>query len=433
MTLGSVGVATSATSLWRAPRALQPVDAQVAIPGSKSLTNRALLLAAISTERTTITRPLLARDTRLMMSALQALGIGVDEDDDGATVTVTPHHMRGPAAIDCGLAGTVMRFVPAVAALADGRICFDGDEQARLRPLSQVLNALRTLGVVIDPVSASLPFVLDGTGSVKGGAVSIDASTSSQFVSALLLAGARYRHGVDIRHDGKPIPSLPHIQMTVQMLRQRGVTVDDHEPHRWVVCPGPIASLDTVIEPDLSSAAPFLAAAVITGGRVTVSDWPEPTNQAGDQLRSILALMGADVQLERGALTVRGSGHISGVDLDLHDVGELTPVIAALAALADGPSHLRGIAHLRGHETDRLSALAAELQRRGGEAIDTPDGLLIRPRPLTGGTFRTYADHRMAQAAAVLGLVVDHLDIEDIETTSKTHPDFPSAWTAMLG
>ncbi|MEJ7706924.1 MAG: 3-phosphoshikimate 1-carboxyvinyltransferase [Nocardioidaceae bacterium] len=403
------------------------------MPGSKSLTNRALLLAAISTDRTTITRPLLARDTRLMMSALQVLGIGIDEDHVEATVTVTPHPMWGPAAIDCGLAGTVMRFVPPVAALAQGCISFDGDDQARLRPMSQMLAALRQLGIAIDPAATSLLFGLDGTGHVEGGVVVIDASTSSQFVSALLLAGARYRHGIDIRHDGKPIPSLPHIQMTVQMLRQRGVIVDDHEPHRWVVSPGPIASVDTVIEPDLSNAAPFLAAAAITGGRVTVPGWPEPTTQAGDKLRSILALMGADVQLEQGALTVRGSGHIYGVDLDLHDVGELTPVIAAVATLAEGPSHLRGVAHLRGHETNRLAALASELQRLGGNATETADGLQIRPRPLTGGRFRTYADHRLAHAAAVLGLVVDDLEVEDIETTSKTHPDFVSAWTAMLG
>ena len=416
---------------WPAPRALVPVDARVDIPGSKSITNRSLLLAAIADGPSTLTRPLLARDTRLMMAALAALGTDVVEQGD--SVTVTPRPLQGPAAVDCGLAGTVMRFVPPVAALAHGPVSFDGDPHARSRPLSEILGALRSLGVSIDPAATGLPFRLAGTGHVEGGVVTLDASTSSQFVSALMLAGARYEHGVDIRHDGKPIPSLPHITMTVEMLRARGVEVDDHEPNRWVVLPGPIAATEEEIEPDLSNAAPFLAAAVVAGGTVTVPNWPERTTQAGDELRSILALMGAEVSRTEASLTVAGTGHVTGVDLDLHGVGELTPVIAALAALASSPSRLRGIAHLRGHETDRLTALSAELQRMGCDARATRDGLEIRPRPLTGGVFRTYADHRMAQAAAVLGLAVDGVRIENIATTSKTHPDFVGAWTAMLG
>jgi len=423
-------VNTSSTGLWRAPRALAPVEARVDIPGSKSITNRALILAALADGPSTLIRPLLARDTRLMMEALSALGTEIVEHGD--TVALAPRPLCGPAAIDCGLAGTVMRFVPPVAALAHGPVTFDGDPHARTRPMTQILNALRGLGVGIDPGATRLPFLLEGKGQVAGGVVTLDASTSSQFVSALLLAGGRYERGIDVRHDGKPIPSLPHIAMTIEMLRQRGVEVDDHEPNRWQVAPGPISGATQEIEPDLSNAAPFLAAAVVTGGTVTVPRWPQGTAQAGDELRSILALMGAEVDLAACGLTVTGTGQIHGVDLDLHHVGELTPVIAALAALANSPSQLRGIAHLRGHETDRLASLSTELQRLGCDATDSPDGLEIRPRPMTGGTFYTYDDHRMAQAAAVLGLVVEGVEIENVGTTSKTHPDFAGAWQAML-
>ncbi|MGI8434350.1 MAG: 3-phosphoshikimate 1-carboxyvinyltransferase [Nocardioidaceae bacterium] len=422
--------ADTQADLWPAPFAGRPVRARLSVPGSKSLTNRALLLAALATGSSTLRRPLVARDTRLMMTALESLGVALTVEGDG--VLVAPDELRGPADIDCGLAGTVMRFMPAVAALAKGRVNFDGDLRARERPIGVFLDALRSLGVGVDGSATSLPFAIDGTGEVEGGEVTIDASTSSQFVSALLLAGARYRRGVDVRHDGKPLPSMPHVEMTVAMLRERGVAVDDHEPNRWVVEPGDIAPVDVEIEPDLSNAAPFLAAALATGGAVTVAAWPHTTTQAGDQLRTILSLQGGHVRLDDTGLTVTGSGQIAGVDLDLHDVGELTPVVAALAALAESPSHLRGIAHLRGHETDRLAALVSELSALGCAACETSDGLEIRPQPLTGAVFRTYDDHRMAHAAAVLGLAVDGVLVENVATTAKTHPDFAGAWSAML-
>jgi 3-phosphoshikimate 1-carboxyvinyltransferase len=278
-----------------------------------------------------------------------------------------------------------------------------------------------------------MPYAVNGSGSVRGGKVTLDASGSSQFVSALLLAGARYDEGVDIRHDGKPVPSQPHLDMSVAMLRERGVQVDDSEPNRWVVAPGPIRALDTAIEPDLSNAAPFLAAAVITGGSVTATGWPSATTQPGDRLRDIFTRFGAEVTLDALGLTVRGTGRIEGVDLDLSEVGELSPVIAAVAALADGPSYLRGIAHLRNHETDRLAALETEFNALGGDVNQTADGLEIRPKPLHGGLFATYHDHRMAHAAAVLGLAVDGLEIENIQTTAKTMPEFPDLWSALVG
>jgi 3-phosphoshikimate 1-carboxyvinyltransferase len=297
-----------------------------------------------------------------------------------------------------------------------------------------ILGALRTLGVQIDDGGTGrMPYTVSGTGSVRGGKVTLDASGSSQFVSALLLAGARYDEGVDIRHDGKPVPSQPHLDMSVGMLRERGVQVDDAEPNRWVVAPGPIRALDTAIEPDLSNAAPFLAAAVITGGSVTVTGWPSRTTQPGDQLRDIFTRFGAEVSWTEDGLTVRGTGRVAGVDLDLSEVGELSPVIAAVAAFADGPSYLRGIAHLRNHETDRLAALETEFNALGGDVTQLEDGLEIRPKALHGGLFHTYDDHRMAHAAAVLGLLVDGLEIENIATTAKTLPEFPDMWSGLAG
>ena len=417
---------------WPAPYPRGPVSGVVAVPGSKSITNRALILAALADGPSMLTGGLAARDTTLMRAALTGLGTGLAGDP--GTVTVMPGRLHGPADVDCGLAGTVMRFVPPVAALADGAVAFDGDPYARHRPMDVVLQSLRTLGVRIEDAGrGTLPFTVYGVGSVPGGAVTVDASGSSQFVSALLLAGARYDDGVDVRHDGKPVPSLPHIEMTVAMLRERGVEVDTTDANRWVVSPGPITAVDTTIEPDLSNAAPFLAAAAITGGSVTVTGWPERTTQPGDQLRDIFERFGAEVGRSAEGLTVTGTGDLQGVDLDLHDVGELTPVVAAVAAAAGGPSYLRGIAHLRGHETDRLTALEKELNAVGGDVAQTADGLEIRPRPLHGGLFGTYDDHRMAHAAAVVGLVAEGIEIDNVGTTAKTMPEFPQVWSRLIG
>jgi 3-phosphoshikimate 1-carboxyvinyltransferase len=418
------------SELWAAPTAAGPVAATVAVPGSKSMTNRALLLGAVADGPCLVRRPLHARDTELMADAVRALGVGVVERD--GDWQVCPGRLAADADIDVGLAGTVMRFVPPVAALAEGRVRFDGDPRARERPLGPLLSALRRLGVAVeDGGRGALPFTVAGRGAVRGGGVDIDASASSQFVSALLLAAARFDKGVEVRHAGPPVPSQPHIAMTVQMLRAAGVQVEPGNDV-WRVPPGPVRATDVAVEPDLSNAAPFLAAAAVTGGRVTVPGWPRHTTQAGDALRGLLELLGAAVTLDGGGLTVRGTGRITGIDADLHEVGELTPVVAAVCALAGGPSRLRGLAHLRGHETDRLAALAAELTGLGADVAQTDDGLLIRPRPMSGAVFDSYADHRMAQAGAVLGLVVPGVRVVDIATTGKTLPDFAGMWGAML-
>ncbi|MGN0063379.1 MAG: 3-phosphoshikimate 1-carboxyvinyltransferase [Nocardioides sp.] len=413
---------------WPAPRPAGRVERSVRLPGSKSLTNRALVLAALSDGPSRVVRPLRSRDTLLMAAALRSLGTNV-VDAEGDWL-VTPQPWTTDAEVDCGLAGTVMRFVPPLAGLSTGRVAFDGDPHMRNRPVGPMLAALGGLGVrVEDGGRGALPFEVAGTGTVAGGSVVIDASASSQFVSALLLAGPAYTHGVDVVHDGKPVPSQPHIDMTVEMLREHGVAVDDSDANRWTVAPGPVRALDRAIEPDLSNAAPFVALAAVAGGTVTVHDWPARTTQPGDELRSILSLMGCEVTLDDAGLHVTGTGTLHGIDLDMHDIGELTPAVAALCALADSPSHLHGIEHIRGHETDRLAALATELTGLGADVTEHRDGLSIRPAPLHGGVFHTYADHRMAHAGVILGAAVAGVLVEDVATTSKTFPDFASAWT----
>ena len=418
--------------LWAAPAATGPVDATVPLPGSKSVTNRALLLAALADGPGVVRQALRSRDADLMAAAMRALGTELTPSGESVSSVdwhITPGPIRSGVRIDVGLAGTVMRFVPPMAALADGEVFFDGDAHARTRPMGPILDALRTLGADVD--NDALPFTIRGR--VSGGEVTIDASASSQLISGLLLTGARFEKGVTIRHEGRPVPSMPHIEMTVQMLRAAGVDVDDSVRDVWRVEPGPIRAMDVVVEPDLSNAAPFLSAALLTGGTVTIPDWPEETTQPGDALRGLLTAMGASVTRTPEGLRVTGTGEITGLDADLHEVGELTPTIAALAALATTPSRLRGIAHLRGHETDRLAALATEINRLGGDATETEDGLVIRPAKLRAGTFRTYDDHRMATAGAVIGLVVPGINVENIATTGKTLPEFASMWARMLG
>ncbi len=418
---------------WRAPTPTAPVLASVRLPGSKSLTNRYLVLAALAESPSRLRSPLRSRDTLLMAAALQVLGTGVEDDYGSDDWHVLPGALRGGTRVDCGLAGTVMRFLPPLAALADGPVHFDGDVQARVRPMGPVLSALGALGVAVqDEGRGTLPFTVQGQRRVRGGTAVLDASASSQFVSGLLLSGARYDLGVTVVNDGKPVPSEPHLAMTVETLRDCGVVVDDSTPGTWRVEPGPIGALDVQVEPDLSNAAPFLAAALVTAGRVRVPDWPERTTQAGDHLRDLLDQMGAEVSLEQDGLTVVGTGDLFGIDADLRDAGELAPVVAALCALADSPSHLRGIGHLRGHETDRLAALATELNALGANVTETEDGLTIRPQPLRPGVFHTYRDHRLAMAGAVLGLRVPGIEVEDIATTAKTLPGFAELWAQML-
>jgi 3-phosphoshikimate 1-carboxyvinyltransferase len=372
-----------------------------------------------------------------MIAALEGLGASIEvlgsSPVGNIDVRVSPASFVGECSIDVGLAGTVMRFLPPLAALAAGEVTFDGDPHARVRPMSTTIEALRQLGVEIDDASrGTLPFTVKGVGAVNGREVRIDASASSQFVSALLLAGARFAHGLVITHVGPPVPSQPHIDMTIALLAEHGVAVDVSSTNTWVIEPSVMRAVDRAIEPDLSNAAPFLAAAMVTRGSVTIPGWPASTTQPGDQLRTLLARMGADVVLDDRGLTVSMTGEIHGIDADLGDVGELTPNLAALAALAGSPSTFSGIAHLRGHETDRLAALVREINHLGGDAHETDDGLRIHPMMLHAGRFGTYADHRMATSGAIMGLHVHGISVENIDTTSKTLPGFAQRWQTMI-
>lgn len=412
-----------------------PVSAVVAVPGSKSDTNRALVVAALAEGTSRLHRPLRARDTQLMRAGLTALGVAIDEVATDGDVTWVVHGAGTASAltdavVDCGNAGTVARFLPAVAALVRGEVRFVGDARMSERPLGPLLDALRALGARID--GDRVPLVVHGAGGIRGGEVTVDASSSSQLVSGLLLASPRYDEGVRVRHVGARVPSAPHLEMTVQALRAAGAAVDV-APNQWRVAPGALRPVDRAIEPDLSSASAFLAAAAVTGGRVTVPGWPGSTAQPGKYLPGLLEAVGCSLSLDGDRLTVVGPSRLRGVDVDLHDFPEAAPTLAAIAVLADGPSRLRGIAHLRLQETDRLAALAEELGRLGARIAETDDGLEIDPAPLHGGVLDPRADHRLAMAYAVVGLAVPGVRIADIATTGKTVPDFPARWTELLG
>lgn len=463
---------------WSAP--LAPASSEAAgknalvhIPGSKSLTNRYLLLAALADSPSYLRAPLHSRDSALMIEALRQLGAGIElvptDSPFGPDVKVTPLNFAQPGStqavsIECGLAGTVMRFVPALAALLPGEFAFDGDPHARQRPMGPVLEGLRQLGVQVDCEQGenALPFVLrsPGLASVEGVSeapvVRIDASTSSQFVSALLLMAPRLPQGMVLVHEGSSVPSIPHIQMTVEALRQMGIRVQEHYPnqgneaeggeYRWTVHPGSFPGFEMTIEPDLSNAGPFLAAAVVTGESVTIPHWPAPaadssagTTQVGDMWRELLPALGAQVRYAEGRLTVIGPAQLPEGDFsfDLSAGGELAPTMAAACAFVKGRVELTGIAHLRGHETDRLAALAAEINRLGGTAHDTADSLVIEaliPAAAEAAPVlaRTYDDHRMATFAAVIGLRRPNVVVQNVATVAKTMPEFTAMWEDML-
>jgi 3-phosphoshikimate 1-carboxyvinyltransferase len=443
---------------WAAPAAAGPVRARLSIPGSKSMTNRALVLAALADGPAAVAGPLQARDTLLMRAALTALGATITDspqyaaDPAGPAPSwhVTPGQPGADAVVDVGNAGTVLRFAPAVAALTSVSAAFHGDARAAERPVGPMLAALRELGAVIDDGGrGAVPFTVHGGGSVPGGAVTLDASASSQLVSGLLLAAPRFDKGAEIRHRGGRAPSAPHIAMTVAMLRDAGAEVEtwtresatpSGTPDTWRVHPGAIGHHDVIVQPDLSNAVPFLAAALVTGGAVTIAGWPAVTAQPAAQILDLLGAFGASCTPVKGegeaggGLTVTGTGRIRPVTADLADVSESATVAAALAALADGPSLLTGIGHMRRHETDRLAALATEIGALGGDVTELPDGLGIRPRALraTGRPFASYDDHRMVMAAAVLGLAVPGLEVANAATVGKTFPAFTQLWASML-
>ena len=462
---------------WEAPAATTAVHASIPLPGSKSITNRAVILAALADGPTTITGPLLARDTELMAGAVTALGASIDDSGNiqagnghipasgsgparptgpmQTTWTVTPGWASGAIAVDVGNAGTVLRFVPPAAALVTGDVEFSGDPRAAHRPVGELLGGLRQAGVEVDDGGrGAVPFVVRGRGRVRGGTVTLDASSSSQLVSGLMLAAPRFEQGIQITHDGPRIPSAPHIAMTAAMLRAAGADVESWSsgtsggnagrgsasgegqpaPDSWRVGPGRLTPGTIAVEPDLSNAAPFLASALVTGGTITIPGWPAVSLQAASQILDVLQQMGATCQATTEGMRITGTGRIRGIAADLRDINELAPVLTALAALADGPSEFTGIGHMRLHESDRLAVLAAEIGALGGQVAELPDGLRVVPRPLRAGPdpFDSHDDHRMVMAAAVLGLAVPGLRVRNASTVAKTFPAFVTLWQQML-
>jgi 3-phosphoshikimate 1-carboxyvinyltransferase len=425
---------------WRAPAAHGPVRATVRLPGSKSISNRALMLAAVSDSPSRLRGVLKARDTSLALAALRVLGCSIEESRTDLTVSGGSIEPGSPVSVDVGNAGTVMRFLPAVAALSPASVAFDGDPRARERPMGALISALRTLGVSIDDGGrGALPFTIGGSGAVRGGAVTLDASASSQLVSGLLLAAARFDQGVEVHHEGPPVPSVPHIEMTVRMIRGAGAEVEvggGERPDFWRVRPGRLDLGDFTVEPDLSNAGPFLAAALVTGGSVTIRDWPADSLQPADAILDVLTRMGAAVSSGPEGLTVTGSGVINGIEADLRDVPELCLPLTSVAAVASGPSTFSGVGHTRLQETDRLAAITKEINALGGDVTERPDSLTIAPRPLRaepGHVFESYDDHRMVMAAAVLGLAVPGIEVSNVATVGKTFPDFTARWAELTG
>lgn len=427
-----------ATGAYTAPTVAHSVRATLTIPGSKSLTNRELIIAAIADGPGRLLAPLHSEDSRRMVDALRALGVGIEEvtgsGEFGPDLIVTPAPLRGGATVDCGQAGTVMRFIAPLAGLATQDVHVTAHETALHRPMGALITALRDLGVDIDDEGTwSLPFTIRGHGRIRGGRIEIDASASSQFVSGLLLAAPRFDVGLHLVHTGEHLPSLPHIDMTIESLSRRGIRIERPAVGEWLVEAGVPRAKEIAIEPDLSNAAPFLAAAMITGGEVTITGWPLHSTQPGALLPEILQSMGAHVSRHAGALTVRAGESIRGLDLDLSAASELTPTIVGLAAFAQSPTTIRGVGHIRLHETDRIAALIRNITAVGGEAEELSDGLRIIPRPLTSGKWAAHHDHRIATTGALVGLRVPGVEIDDIGTTAKTLPEFTALWERMLG
>ena len=417
---------------WHAPTINGAINSTLEIPGSKSATNRAFVLAALGNKNSVITNPLFARDTNLMLEALEKLGCNVVKKLN--SVEISPMKKdHSEISIDVGLAGTVMRFVPPLAALSSGTSHFDGDERARNRPMKTLIESLKKLNVkVIDNYQGKLPFSINSDGQITGGEIEIDASESSQFISALMLVGAKFKNGLTIKHVGQNLPSLPHIEMTIEMLKEVGVKTNQINATTWRIENQKINSKNWVIEPDLSNAGPFLAAAMVTKGEIKIKDWPLQTTQAGNSWIEILSMMGANIQLNSKQLILKNESDIKGINYNLNDVGELTPVLVAISLFANSKSEFTGISHLRGHETNRLAALVENITAIGGDATETEDGLIINPKQLHGGVWKSFDDHRMATAGAVIGLKVKDIYVDDIATTSKTLPNFEDMWNKMV-
>ncbi|MGE3619986.1 MAG: 3-phosphoshikimate 1-carboxyvinyltransferase [Acidimicrobiia bacterium] len=404
-----------------------PLEATVRVPGSKSLTNRALVAAALARGPSVLRGALQADDTEAMVDGLRGLGVEVRPDWATDTIEVEGCAGRPPAEVgivDARLSGTTSRFLLPVAALGSGTYRVDGGVPLRARPMGPALDALRRLGVTVAEVGepGHLPVDLSG-GPVRGGAVDVPGDTSSQFLSGLLLAAPAMAEGLEVWLTTELV-SRPYVEMTAAVVRAFGGDVAESAGSAWVVAPSGYAGTDHRIEPDASAASYFFAAAAICGGRVTVEGLGDASLQGDLAFVDVLARMGARVERGADAVTVEGTGTLHGVEADLADLSDTAQTLAAVAVYADSPTRITGIGFIRNKETDRIGATVAELTRCGVQAVEEPDGMVVWPGSPRPATVETYDDHRMAMSFAVLGLRAPGIRIADPGCVAKTFPGF---------
>jgi 3-phosphoshikimate 1-carboxyvinyltransferase len=405
-----------------------PLDARVAVPGSKSITNRAMILAAMAQGRSVIDSVLLSNDTRYMTDALRAMGFVVEVDEHERRITVGGRGGVIPARgaeIFVGGAATVMRFIVAMVTLGDGRFRIDGNQRMRQRPIGPQLDAMQRLGASVysERNNNCPPVIVDASRArFEGGETSIDARVSSQFVSAMLMPAPIWKSGLKLRVIGDA--ARPFIDMTIRLMEAWGAHTSVEGDQ--IVVPGGqwYRAQRFTVEPDASSASYFAAAAALLGGAVKIEGLKSNSVQGDVGFLGVLQRMGARVTWHRDFVEVVGTGHLAGVDVAMNAMPDMVPTLAAIAPFASSPTKIRNVAFIRHHESDRIHALATELRRIGAEVVETEDGLEIRPSTMRPARIETYDDHRIAMSFAVVGLKLAGIKIKDPECVAKTFPDF---------
>jgi 3-phosphoshikimate 1-carboxyvinyltransferase len=415
-----------------------PVSAAVRVPGSKSITNRALILAALAKARDgcRLTGALRSEDTEVMIASLRKLGFRVEEDWTASRLLVSGHSHRlipePNADLFVANSGTSMRFLAALVALGHGEFRLDGVARMRERPIEDLLAALRQLGAdAASELGNGCPPIRVRARGLTGGTIEMRANLSSQFLSAILMAGPFTRDGIEVRLVG-PLVSEPYIAMTLRMLRSWGAHVEQPAADRYLVSAGLERELsEYTIEPDASAASYFFAIPAILGGRITVLDLPEESLQGDLRFVDALEQMGCRVKSCSSGVTVHG-GPLRGIDIDMNAISDTVMTLGAVACFAEGPTTIRDVAHIRHKETDRLAALATELRKVGAQVDEFADGLTITPGPTRGAIIDTYNDHRMAMSLALVGLRTPGVVIRDPGCVAKTYPGFWRDWQALF-
>ena len=404
----------------------RPVSGTIRPPGSKSLTNRALVVAALAEGTSHLTGVLDSRDTQVMIDSLRRLGIAVEHSPADCSIVVSGCSGRPPVAVaDLWLenSGTSIRFLTALCALGRGTFRLDGNARMRERPIGDLLESLRQFGIsVAAELGTDCPPVVLTSDGLRGGTTTVNADVSSQFLSAILMAAPCAASPVEIRLAGEMV-SEPYVEMTWKVMSQFGVNVDRDEPGRYLIRPQSYRGRSYDIEPDASAASYFFAAAAVTGGEITVEGLTANALQGDVFFVSALERMGCEVTWNAESITVRGR-ELHGIDIDMNAISDTAQTLACVAPFATGPTRIRNVAHMRHKETDRVAAVVTELQRLGLSVEEHPDGMTIHPGPLQTGTVATYDDHRMAMSFALLGLRVPGIVIADPGCTSKTYPHY---------